>query len=1246
MNHRTVRVATLLVAAVCAVWIVQAREKGRQLRNVRLLDPAKVQPTKAQQTEIDAGGPVRFTLRVPLNPSDPSPSPDVSATVDLPALRGLVGDTTGVLNVCTEGRWSGRNVPVGDSSHQQYQFYSFDVGRSTNAQLRVELQIPARVVFSTISTTTFDCAVKQPFPVIPQQWFSGGIEIPVTRTPTAALTPTPVAGSGVDFSIFQNGQVVLPTSRYGSLPQSLATIYDYLDGTSAFSAPHDHGSGQLSTAIADALGQTDGSWIRLAGLVDGNRDYLNGNGAEGQVAWRWTGDTNQRFLMHNVSTIDEVEDRHPGLGDLLSCIGDGGGLLGIFGWDGGGDTATILGLSRTAGVAGIVLGGDQGQGIAGLTDPHHYYTLGDTDGNGVLNLGGTNRELHAIGCARYQGDPAMNDLEQHLLGTDDPAGHGCCVQPPGALAQWIQTGRDVTLISTGDAFPLTGQIHDNGTFQLTSRSTVAGFPDVDAQIIGLFRDGKYRGVLEIGIEGELFGQTIAYDLLGSPAEVFQSGDESVPTGDVQRPAGPYHIVNGDTLTNAGLTELLHGGQIEAGATVSTSGSLVSGGTLKVDGDLIIHSGGDVQCEQLAVGPTGSVQLDDEADLNCSAIRNNGACSVDASSSLSCQALDGTGGTFDNAGALRLGGCSETGTLTNTASGTVFNTGDCTAGTPVQNDGDWFNDCRGSVTGTIAGSGRTIISPCKFVIDFDRQYYPAIDVTLMDDDDNGGVTGTLEYYDVYEPSVRVTVSGYTYPDMDGLVQYNDDDDDAVALDAGRGTSLEVGTFVAEIWPDPGIGWTTTTVIADKKYQHYSLWTGPSLADAADDLHANSLYLNFRTTGQPEGALRGQVYRQPFRCSGDRNWYVDIDRDGAGDNLTVPTAACVQPIGLVDNARDCNDGDSSVFGGAVEINDGQDNNCAGDPGFGKVDELTRNFLVSSNGFVQPPQAGATEYELIRDGSPQFDSAECTGFFFPDEQVDDPAVPAARSTFYYLLRATLPNAGSFGMASDGTIRPGCSPPITDPVASEDTFTVPPNIGSLLDVAENDLVPAGSTFELVTPPTLHADIFDWVGDGTFSINPLTFGGAVSFTYKIVAPGGESQIVSVTIFTEGSRLYQLDEGKEMVSAPVLRLGSELYPLYQFILANSPGDACQEPHWHAFTSVFSMENPLLPVPDPDGPGCGFDKLIDNIPFYADFTAAAWADFLNTHPPFIGKAAAIEQYHKKHLEVHRQAGHSHAPGEEH
>ena len=58
-----------------------------------------------------------------------------------------------------------------------------------------------------------------------------------------------------------------------------------------------------------------------------------------------------------------------------------------------------------------------------------------------------------------------------------------------------------------------------------------------------------------------------------------------------------------------------------------------------------------------------------------------------------------------------------------------------------------------------------------------------------------------------------------------------------------------------------------------------------------------------------------------------FYLDSDEDGYGA-LSQPGEYCSPPVGYVDNSTDCNDVDSLIFPGAIELCDSEDNDCDGD------------------------------------------------------------------------------------------------------------------------------------------------------------------------------------------------------------------------------------------------------------------------------------------------------------------------------
>ena len=60
---------------------------------------------------------------------------------------------------------------------------------------------------------------------------------------------------------------------------------------------------------------------------------------------------------------------------------------------------------------------------------------------------------------------------------------------------------------------------------------------------------------------------------------------------------------------------------------------------------------------------------------------------------------------------------------------------------------------------------------------------------------------------------------------------------------------------------------------------------------------------------------------------QTYYADADGDGYGDSSSSQQA-CVQPLGTVANADDCNDSEPLAWSNAPEVCDGVDNNCSGD------------------------------------------------------------------------------------------------------------------------------------------------------------------------------------------------------------------------------------------------------------------------------------------------------------------------------
>jgi len=109
-------------------------------------------------------------------------------------------------------------------------------------------------------------------------------------------------------------------------------------------------------------------------------------------------------------------------------------------------------------------------------------------------------------------------------------------------------------------------------------------------------------------------------------------------------------------------------------------------------------------------------------------------------------------------------------------------------------------------------------------------------------------------------------------------------------------------------------------------------------------------------------------------------------------------------------------------SAEINDGLDNQCAGQPGYGLVDEISgvAGFFDPANSdvFSWPPQSGALTYQIGRALAPNF-TAGCAVFSQPSNSFVDANVPSAQQVYYYLVRPLTPFPGSWGTASNGIER-----------------------------------------------------------------------------------------------------------------------------------------------------------------------------------------------------------------------------------
>jgi len=165
-----------------------------------------------------------------------------------------------------------------------------------------------------------------------------------------------------------------------------------------------------------------------------------------------------------------------------------------------------------------------------------------------------------------------------------------------------------------------------------------------------------------------------------------------------------------------------------------------------------------------------------------------------------------------------------------------------------------------------------------------------------------------------------------------------------------------------------------------------------------------------------------------------FYHDADGDGYGNSVGQPLQSCSIPAGYASNNDDCNDADSAIHPGAIEVCDGIDNNCDGqaDEGFdadGDAYTVCEGDCNDNDASVYP---GAPE---VCDGKDN----NCNG------QIDE----GAKSTFYL-------DADGDGYGDGSIAVQACSPPDgyvnTDGDCNDADAVTHPNATEICDGKDND--------------------------------------------------------------------------------------------------------------------------------------------------------------------------------------------------
>jgi hypothetical protein len=112
-------------------------------------------------------------------------------------------------------------------------------------------------------------------------------------------------------------------------------------------------------------------------------------------------------------------------------------------------------------------------------------------------------------------------------------------------------------------------------------------------------------------------------------------------------------------------------------------------------------------------------------------------------------------------------------------------------------------------------------------------------------------------------------------------------------------------------------------------------------------------------------------------------------------------------------DCDLLDPTVFPGAPEINDGRDNQCPPDDGYGVIDEIAGSIHYAADGQICVDDlSGVTMYEVARSPNPAFSPAVIVATVSPaDPCFLDPVAPPPGGQYYYLVRAIAPARRELG-------------------------------------------------------------------------------------------------------------------------------------------------------------------------------------------------------------------------------------------
>lgn len=462
---------------------------------------------QADQLVIDTGNGVQLK-QVRYNFDTPQISNTGLLEADLISVRESTGMSSGYINMTIGSDWVVRNMIVPTENIYPYSRLAVEFDLGTSPNVAVTQLAGVTVTFSDEVVTGLSGVLSQPSTASLSlvNYSVGGI--PSSPSAPPPTLPAPPNLTDILFGDPTNTDAItqfdhpnIEASVNQCMPASIANSLQFLEDTTDLEIPHDNvaglkGDNSLVGQLDTHTGRTvlsrfsngnSGTWG-----INGKLSYLAANGLQDRVQTTHMGN-GANAGSANVSVSKEGNTASAtGLGTainfqtLLSSMKEGQDCELVYAWPGNAHAVDAVAAGLTNGQAWIVHGSDMDQSTdsaGGGPEGLRYANLKDTDGDGLLNLNGSNEQLVQVICEKYIPPP----IDLTVTDIDDPAGHSCCVEAPPSQVAIVVDGSNIT-ISGGNVpwLPMTGTIQANGNISLSSISTVASYSNVQSMITGTY----------------------------------------------------------------------------------------------------------------------------------------------------------------------------------------------------------------------------------------------------------------------------------------------------------------------------------------------------------------------------------------------------------------------------------------------------------------------------------------------------------------------------------------------------------------------------------------------------------------------------------------------------------------------------------------------------------------------------------------------------------------------------------------